>query len=135
MSIVIKGNKGKNIGGDFIRADVFDGIDLQIEGNEGENIAGSMVNLNESYGALSKLRNAIQVVREHMDEFPAADRDKVEALLNKLDEDILKPDSRSSNIVEALRSIGHMAAQGSLKVISACVEGAMSAFLKIGSGA
>jgi hypothetical protein len=46
MSIIIKGNRGEYIGGDFIRADVSQETDIHIEDNAGKNVVGSIVNLN-----------------------------------------------------------------------------------------
>ncbi|WP_226649577.1 hypothetical protein [Microbulbifer variabilis] len=48
MAIIIKGNKGTNIGGDLIRVDVPHNVELEISDNEGHNVGGDIVNLNVS---------------------------------------------------------------------------------------
>jgi hypothetical protein len=46
VKIIIKGNKGTNIGGDLIKVDVPHNVELEISDNEGHNVRGDIVNLN-----------------------------------------------------------------------------------------
>jgi TctA family transporter len=48
VAIIIKGNKGFNIGGDLIKVDVPHNVELDISGNEGTDIGGHIVNLSVS---------------------------------------------------------------------------------------
>ena len=48
MAIIIKGNKGTNIGGDLIKVDVPHDVELEISDNEGHNVGGNIVNLHVS---------------------------------------------------------------------------------------
>jgi hypothetical protein len=67
MAIIIKGNKGTDIGGDLIKVDVPHNVELEISDNEGHNVEGDIVNLKVSVNSDS-LTSFVAEAKKHFHE-------------------------------------------------------------------
>ena len=77
---------------------------------------------------------AIQVVREHINDFSPADRDDVETHASEVEAEMTTSAPRASKLKASLNAIGRVAGPASLEVVKSAVEGAVSGIVKAAGG-
>jgi hypothetical protein len=80
------------------------------------------------------ISKAVQVVREHINEFPPADREDVETHASEVEAEMATAAPRVSKLKASLNAIGRVAGSASLEAIKSVVEGAVSGIVKAGGG-
>ncbi|WP_028293313.1 hypothetical protein [Oceanobacter kriegii] len=122
MAIIIKGNKGTNIGGDLIRVDVPHNVELEISDNEGHNVRGDIVNLNVSVNSDS-LASFVSEASKHFHELTLEQQEGFTSTIESL-----KTNNKAKN-QNALQWLYDL----SVSVPGSAIAGVILSFLGVGS--
>ena len=122
MAIIIKGNKGTNIGGDLIRVDVPHNVELEISDNEGHNVGGDIVNLNVSVNSDS-LASFVSEATKHFHELTSEQQERFVSTIESL-----KTNDKAKNQT-ALQWLYDL----SISVPGSAIAGVILRFLGVGS--
>ena len=100
-------------------------VGAQVVGNE------NVVNIEQhiTFDARS-VSNAIAVVKQHLDDFPAAERGDVQTYVAEVEDELTQPAPRPSRVKASLAAIGRVAGSASLEVVKAATDGAVGAIMK-----
>jgi|SRR5690606_2088393 len=122
MAIIIKGNKGTDIGGDLIKVDMPHNVELEVSDNEGHNVGGNLVNLNVSVNSDS-LTTFVSEATKHFHELTPEQKEGFASTI-----EALKNNEKAKNKT-ALQWLYDL----SVSVPGSAIAGVILSFLGVGS--
>ncbi len=100
-------------------------VGAQIVGND------NVVNVEQhiTFDARS-VSNAIAVVKQHLDDFPADERGDIQTYIAEVEDELTQSAPRPSRVKASLAAIGRVAGTAGLEVVKAAMDGAVGAVMK-----